>query len=97
MNKKNILILLILLLLLGTVFTAFRVVHAQPGTFSLNRSVSGSGGLGGSAGDYTLHSTLGQPLAGPVSDGDTVIHSGFWTWLGEAIEEFIQILPLIFR
>lgn len=64
-------------------------------TFTLPWSVVGSGGMGGSADGYTINSTLGQPVVGLVAEGDYSLTSGFWTRLGEVIEEFINFLPLI--
>ncbi len=39
--------------------------------------VSGGGGTS-SAGDITVRGTFGQPAAGIVSGGDTILHGGFW-------------------
>jgi hypothetical protein len=59
--------------------------------------VIGSGGMGGTAGSYTIHSTLGQPVAGSVDESTYHLTSGFWTEVIESIEEFFNFLPLIFR
>jgi len=64
------------------------------GAFTLPWSVIGSGGMGGSAGSYTIHSTLGQPVAGAVDGGSYHITSGFWT---EIIRQLSFYLPLILR
>jgi hypothetical protein len=66
-------------------------------TFTLPWSLISSGGVGGSAGGYTVNSTLGQPVVGLVEEGDYSLCPGFWTRLGEAIDEFINFLPLILR
>ena len=63
--------------------------------FTLPWSVISSGGMGGSAGGYTIHSTLGQPVAGAVDGGSYHLTSGFWTEVIESIEEFFNFLPLI--
>jgi len=97
MKKKHLVILLILLLITGVVLTALRVVRAETRTFTLPWSVIGSGGMGGSADGYTIHSTLGQPVAGGVSGGDYSLTSGFWTEVFESIAEFFNFLPLILR
>jgi len=53
--------------------------------------------MGGSAGGYTINSTLGQPVAGVVDGGTYHLTSGFWTEIIESIEEFFNFLPLIIR
>jgi hypothetical protein len=65
--------------------------------FTLPWSVIGSGGMGGSAGGYTINSTLGQPVAGTADEGTIHLTSGFWTEIIESIEEFFNFLPLIMR
>ena len=99
MRTKTILIAGVVLFLLGTALAFVGVVHATESrvTFTLSWSVIGSGGMGGTAGSYTIHSTLGQPVAGAV-DGDSYhLTSGFWTEIVEAIEDFFNFLPLILR
>ena len=73
------------------------VVSAQERAFTLPWSVIGSGGMGGSAGTYTIHSTLGQPVAGAVDGGSYHLTSGFWTEVIESLVEFFNFLPLIAR
>jgi hypothetical protein len=100
MKKKFVVVLLVLLLLSGAAFIALGVVQAdesQERTFTLPRSFIGSGGMGGSAGSYTVHSTLGQPVAGSVDGGAYHLTSGFWTEIIESIEEFLNYLPLILK
>ena len=100
MNKKFLLILIVLLLLVGTTFSALAfvsVVKAEERAFTLPWSVIGSGGMGGSADDYTIHSTLGQPVAGTADAGSYHLTSGFWTEVFESIAEFFNFLPLILR
>jgi hypothetical protein len=53
--------------------------------------------MGSSADGYTIHSTLGQPVAGGVSDGTYHLTSGFWTEIIESIVEFFNFLPLIIK
>jgi hypothetical protein len=72
-------------------------VTAQERAFTLPWSVIGSGGMGGSTGSYTIHSTLGQPVAGAVDGGSYHLTSGFWTEVLESIEAFFNFLPLIVR
>lgn len=65
--------------------------------FTLPWSVIGSGGMGGTAGNYTIYSTLGQPVAGAVDGGSYHLTSGFWTEVFESLVEFFSFLPLIIR
>ena len=73
------------------------MVNGQERSFTLPWSVIGSGGMGGTAGSYTIHSTLGQPVAGSVSAEPYHLTSGFWTEIIESITEFFNFLPLIVR
>jgi hypothetical protein len=73
------------------------MVNGQERAFTLPWSVIGSGGMGGTAGGYTIHSTLGQPVAGTADGGTYHLTSGFWTEIFESITEFFNFLPLILR
>ena len=95
--KKRFLIVSIMVLLAFSTFITIGAVNGQRGSFTLPWSVIGSGGMGGTAGSYTLHSTLGQPVAGALDGGSYHLTSGFWTEVIEAIEEFFSFLPLILR
>jgi hypothetical protein len=99
MKTKTILSTILVLFLVGTAFAFVGVVHASESrvNYTIHWSVIGSGGMGGSAGSYTNHSTLGQPVAGAVDGGTYHLTSGFWTEIIESIEEFFNFLPLIFR
>lgn len=97
MKTKTILIAVLVLFLLGTALTFIGVVKAEERVIALPWSVIGSGGMGGTAGSYTIHSTLGQPVAGGVSGGTYHLTSGFWTEVFESIKEFFNFLPLIVR
>jgi hypothetical protein len=97
MNKKPVFIALIVFLLVGIPFALVGIVHAQERAFTLPWSVIGSGGMGGSAGSYTIHSTLGQPVAGAVDGGAYHLTSGFWTGIIESVVEFFSFLPLIIK
>jgi hypothetical protein len=102
MKKKIISIALILLVLTGATALGMangkaRSMEEQRAVYTLPWSVIGSGGLGNSAGEYTLKSTLGQPVAGAVDGGTFHVTSGFWTEIMEAIEAFFNYLPLIIR
>ena len=99
MKTKTILIAVLVLFLLGTGFAFVGVVHADESrvSYTIPWSVIGSGGMGGIAGSYTIHSSLGQPVAGGVSGGTYHLTSGFWTEVFESIAEFFNFLPLILR
>lgn len=97
MSKKTQLLRIAGLLVLCVVLVSLNGVHAQERGFTLSHSVIGSGSMGGSAGNYTIHSTLGQPVAGAVSQDSTTLTSGFWTWVVNAIEGFTNFLPMIMR
>jgi len=66
-------------------------------TFTLPWSVISTGGTGGSADGYTIHSTLGQPVAGSLDGGAYHLTSGFWTEVIESFEDFFNYLPLILK
>jgi len=71
------------------------VVLANGGPERL-RQVIGAGGTSASAGDLTVHGTLGQPVAGRVASGDgVVIGQGFWA--GGAATVYWVYLPLVVR
>ena len=95
--KKNIIALLIILFLVGSALAFVGGVKAQERAFTLPWSVIGSGGMGGTAGGYTIHSTLGQPVAGAVVGGTYHLTSGFWTEVFESVVELFNYLPLILR
>jgi len=99
MKTKTVLLAVIALFLVGTGFAFVGVVHAYESrvAFTLPWSVIGSGGMGGTADGYTIHSTLGQPVAGAVDGGSYHLTSGFWTEVWESVVEFFNFLPLIVR
>ena len=95
MKKLTLFILLVVFVISGLVFVGINTINAQSRSFTLTHSVIGSGGMGGSAGSYTLTSTLGQPITGSVSGGEFTLGSGFW---GQVLMEwFDTFLPLSFR
>lgn len=76
-----------------------QVVNAAPDApYALDwYTMDGGGGLS-SAGDYTLHGTIGQPDAGLVSGGDYVEAGGFWTFEVTVVGiEFRVYLPVVRR
>ena len=90
-------VLLIAIFFVILAFLGISAVKAQERSFTLPWSVIGSGGMGGSAGSFTIQSTLGQPVAGAVDGGSYHLTSGFWTEVVEFIEAFFNFLPLIVR
>lgn len=46
--------------------------------YELNWYVIGGGGDATTGGSYALGSTVGQPVAGPVSGGSYQLNAGFW-------------------
>ena len=59
-------------LLAGTSFTA----HSQ--TFSITRSVFGTGMTPAAGGGFVMDGTLGQAIIGPASASNVFIGQGFW-------------------
>jgi len=60
------------------------------------RQVIGAGGTTTSAGDLTLHGTLGQPISGSITSGDgIVIGQGFWAGGGTTMVPVY--LPIVLR
>ena len=54
-------------------------VGATPATAQhLARFVAGSGAAETGSGGVHLRATLGQPAAGPLTDGNRLLHAGFW-------------------
>ncbi len=50
------------------------------------RSVIGSGGnIGASGGGFSMASTIGQPVIGPVAGGGLNLHQGFWFTLPQGV------------
>ena len=71
------------------------VALANGGPGRLRQVISG-GGTNASAGDLTVHGTLGQPVVGTVTgDAGVVIGQGFWSGVGAA--DYYVYLPLILR
>lgn len=96
-NKKWLMI--IIPLVFAIVLSPWLVGRAKANerAFTLPWSVIGSGGMGGTADGYTIHSTLGQPVVGGVSGGEYYLTSGFWTEVWQAVTELFNFLPLIMR
>lgn len=54
----------------------------------ITSSVISGGGGSASAGSVEIQATLGQPVAGVATAGDTTLESGFWTGRLEVIVEY---------
>jgi hypothetical protein len=77
-NYKHLLLALAILLLAAGRLANPMAAHAAPhATYVLVQSYTGPGGSG-SAGIYTLSSSIGQPTAGEVSAGSYTFGGGFW-------------------
>jgi hypothetical protein len=63
------------------------VVSGQSRSFTQSQFIIGSGGVGSSAGGYTINSTLGQPVVGDGVTESYTLNSGFWTRISEANSE----------
>jgi hypothetical protein len=88
-------LILVGLLLAWVIFSTGSTALAQTGgTYTLTRSVIGSGGGGLAGGSYTLAGTSGQPEAGRQTGGKYALVGGFW--IGSGGMEPIN-LPLVFR
>lgn len=72
--------LLPILLLLTAVATVVLTATAQSGgSYSILRSVIGSGGTAATGDSYTLSGTVGQSAVGTTFGNDVALNSGFWT------------------
>lgn len=83
-----------LLLLIGSLLLAARVLAA--GEIISRHIIPGSGGTHLAAGDLILHGALGQPVAGPVSNTNYRLCSGFWCGAAPAQGGKIY-LPVVIR
>lgn len=97
MKPKTKMILLLSMIILVLAMAGITGVTAQERTFTLPWSVIGAGGMGGSTDNYTLHSTLGQPVAGIEKVETITLTSGFWTQVLTTLEELFNYLPLIMK
>ena len=75
---KRIVFLAVVLALLSSPAVISSAEPAAPqATYELVKSYIGPGG-GGSAGIYSISSSIGQPAAGEVSAGNYTLGDGFW-------------------
>ena len=87
LRRKIPVALLILLLLSTTVLSA----SAAPSAIEIQRHVIGGGGGRSAAGDYVLHGTAGQPVAGTTTSSPYDLCAGFWCGAGR----YTVYLPLV--
>jgi hypothetical protein len=80
-------------LALALVLTAVGLVLAGGGV-ERPRWALGSGAVESTAAGVALRATLGQPVVGGVSGGNTAIGQGFWH---DTASEYTICLPLVIR
>lgn len=99
MKRRLFLALLILFLLVGlagSIATPQNVTAL--GEPRMIKSVLASGGSSVEGGSVKIKSTIGQSVMGVAkASEETAFSSGFWTWMREIIEEFLNFLPVIFN
>lgn len=61
---------------------------------SVDRQVIASGGTQLEQGAYSLDNTLGQPVVGSSSEGDTAVCVGFWC---QSAVEYTVYVPVILK
>jgi hypothetical protein len=77
MKRTNLYLVLIAVILLSLMGLSSSARAAPQATYDLAKSSFGPGGSG-SAGIYTVSSSVGQPAAGEVSAGIYTLGGGFW-------------------
>jgi len=82
-KKENWFRITILTSISVLLIAAASIVLPQNGTISIDWWLIGSGGGSTSGGDYSLESTIGQPVVGSSSGGDYSLASGFLPGLSE--------------
>lgn len=87
----SILIIAVSLIIIAHLSTA----TAQEGSFTMPWSAISAGGGGGSSGDFAFITTLGQPIAGRVSNGPFSLTSGFLGLLEPGLVSYKLFVPLI--
>ena len=94
---KRLLLLVALVLMLSSLGVSVRAAPSAPqATYELVKSYIGPGGSG-SAGIYSISSSIGQPAAGEVSTGIYTLGGGFWGGgvIVPAVSHYTVYLPLI--
>lgn len=77
MKRANLYLVLIAAVLLSLIGLASSARAAPQATYTLVQSYIGPSGSG-SAGIYSISSSIGQPAAGEVSAGSYTLGGGFW-------------------
>ena len=95
-RRMLLLLLLLLLVLLAGSSSPSGQVTAQ-GETQINWWIFAGGGGSSECGDVQINTTLGQAVVGTAQEGDTTLTSGFWTQILEAVEAFLNFLPVIFH
>jgi hypothetical protein len=75
-------------LLAGTSFTA------RSQTFSITRSVFGTGMTPAAGGGFIMDGTLGQAIIGPATASNVFIGQGFWYQVVQGISSVTELTPL---
>jgi len=98
MKRSYLLIFIVGLLLVGSVRLTSTAHAAPQATYQLVKSSVGPGGSG-SAGMYTVSSSVGQSTAGEVSAGIYTLGGGFWGGgiIVSAQSTYAAYLPLVLR
>ena len=98
MKRIYLLIFSVGLLLAGSVRLTPTARAAPQATYELVQSYTGPGGSG-SAGIYSISSSIGQPAAGEVSAGSYNLGGGFWGGgvIVPAKTDYRVYLPLVLK
>ncbi len=96
--KRIVFLAVVLALLSSPVVISSAEPAAPQATYELVKSYIGPGG-GGSAGIYSISSSIGQPAAGEVSAGNYTLGDGFWGGgvLVPVESQYQLFLPLILK
>ena len=70
-------LLFITIILLALAIPRSQTYARSTATYELVKNYIGPGG-GGSAGSYSISSSIGQPVVGEVSAGNYTLGGGFW-------------------
>ncbi len=98
MKRLNLYMMTVLVVLVSLIGLASAARAAPHVTYELAKSSIGPGGSG-SAGIYTVASSIGQPDAGEVSAGIYTIGGGFWGGgvIVPVVAKYALFLPLMLR
>lgn len=77
MKRFNLYLIMIAVVLISLAMFASLAQAAPFATYTLVRSYFGPGSSG-SAGNYDISNSIGQPAAGEVSTGIYILGDGFW-------------------